>query len=259
MLETLLHDLRYTGRMLRKSPSFTIVAMLVIALGSGAVTTIFSAASALVLRPIPGVAQPGRLVDIARTEPRGGRAYSSPSYPFYTHVRDESRTLSGVAAWTIVQLTVSTGNQGTATFANMVSANYFTVLGVRPALGRFFVPDEDRTPGAHAVIVLSDAFWRRRFGADPGIIGRSILVNSAPYTVVGVAPPKFTGVFPVMRTDAWVPIMMAEQLGVGAAALTSPGWGWLKIFGRLNDGVSLAQSRADLTTITAAHLAAGAG
>ena len=255
MLETLLYDLRYTGRMLRKSPTFTVVAMLVIALGSGAVTTIFSAASALLLRPIPGVVRPGRLVDIARTDPHGGRSYLSTSYPFYTHVRDESRTFKGVAAWTFLQLTVSTGAQGTTTFANLVSANYFTVLGVQPARGRFFTADEDRTPGAHAVIVLSDGFWRRRFGGDPGIVGRSILVNSTPYTVIGVAPPKFSGVFPVVQTDAWVPLMMAGQLGRDRDALTSAGSGWLTLFGRLNDGVSIAQARADLASITTAHLA----
>jgi predicted permease len=254
MLETLLLDLRYTVRMLRKSPSFTIVAMLVIALGSGAVTTIFSAASALVLRPLPVVSSPRQLVDVGRTDAQG-RSYLSPSYPFYTYARDESRTMSGVAAFAFTQLTVSTGAQGTTTFANMVSANYFDVLGVRPALGRFFVPDEDRTPGAHAVIVLSDGFWQRRFGGDRAIVGRSILVNSVPYTVIGVAPPKFAGTFPVVRTDAWVPLMMAQQLGRGPNVLTSAASGWLTLFGRLKEGASIPQARADLAAIARAHAA----
>jgi predicted permease len=255
MLETLMYDLRYTGRMLRKSPTFTIVAMLVIALGSGAVTTIFSAASALLLRPIPGVVEQNRLVEIGRTIPRGGRSSLSPSYPFYTHVRDDAKTMRGIAAWSFVQLTVSTGAQGTTTFANMVSANYFSVLGIKPVLGRFFTPDEDRNPGAHPVIVLSDGFWRRRFGADAGIVGRSILVNGKPYTVIGVTPPKFSGIYPVVRTDAWVPIMMAAELGRDPNALTSPGSGWVVLFGRLGDGVSLEQARADLSRVAAAHTA----
>jgi len=255
MLETLVYDLRYTVRMLLKTPTFTIVAMLVVALGSGAVTTIFSAASALVLRPIPGVVDPGRVVDIGRTETRGDHSFGSPSYPYYTHLRDESRLMRGVAAWTFMQLTVSTGSQGTTTFANMVSANYFNVLGVRPALGRFFTPDEDRTPGAHAVIVLSDGFWRSRFGGDQGIVGRSILVNSVPYTVIGVAPPRFRGLYPVVRTDAWVPLMMAPQLGRDAGILTSAGSGWLTLFGRLGDGVSIQQARAEAMSITSAHFA----
>ncbi len=253
MFETLRYDLRHTFRMLRKSPTFTVVAVLVIALGSGAVTTIFSAANALILRPLPQVAEPARLVDITRTEEHGSGSMS-PSYPFYTHVREEARTFDGIAAWAMVQLTVSTGGQGTATFANVVSANYFTVLGIRPQLGRFFVADEDRTPGAHPVIVLSDGFWRRRFGADQHVVGRSVMVNGSPYTVVGVAPRAFSGVYPVIRTDAWLPLMMAPQLGRGREALTSAGSGWLTLFGRLKPDVSVAQARADLVTITKGHL-----
>jgi hypothetical protein len=99
------------------------------------------------------------VVDIGRTETRGEHSFGSPSYPYYTHLRDESRQMRGVAAWSFLQLTVSTGSQGTTTFANMVSANYFNVLGIRPALGRFFTPDEDRTPGAHPVIVVETRVW----------------------------------------------------------------------------------------------------
>ncbi|HEY4320224.1 MAG TPA: ABC transporter permease [Gemmatimonadales bacterium] len=255
MFETMLHDLRYTGRMLRKSPAFTIIAMLVIALGSGAVTTIFSAASALLFRPLPGARDPGRLVDIARTDTDHSRSYITPSYPFYTHLRDESHQLHGVAAWTFIQLTVSTGAQGTTTFGNLVSANYFSVIGVRPALGRFFTPDEDRNPGAHPVVVLSDGFWRGRFNADPAIVGKQVLVNSAPYIVIGVAPPKFSGVFPIVRTDAWVPLTMAPLLQHDATALTDPGAGWLRIIGRLADGVTIPQARSELATIAVAHAA----
>lgn len=253
MFETTLHDLRYTGRMLRKSPAFTIIAMLVIALGSGAVTTIFSAASALLFRPLPGALNPGRLVDIARTDVGHGRL--SPSYPLYTDFRDESHKLHGVAAWTFIQLTVSTGAQGTAAFGNLVSANYFSLIGVRPALGRFFTPDEDRNPGAHPVVVLSDGFWRGRFNADPAIVGKSILVNSSPYVVIGVTPPKFSGVFPIVRTDAWVPLMMAPVLQHDSTALTSAGSGWLRVFGRLADGVAISQARSELATIAVAHAA----
>jgi predicted permease len=254
MFDTLLYDARHAIRALRKSPTFAVVAMLVIALGSGAVTTIFSAASAIVLRPIPAVTDQGRLVDIARTD-ANGRSSLTPSYPFYLHVRAETHTLSGVAAWAIAPLTVSTGAQGTAALANMVSANYFEVLGVRPALGRFFTADEDQGAGAHPVIVLSDGFWRQRFGADPAALGRKIVVNGAPYTVIGVAPPKFGGIYPIVRTDAWVPLMMSPQLGRDPSALTSAGSGWLTLFGRLKDGASIEQARTDLGTITAAHVA----
>jgi predicted permease len=253
MLETLLQDLRYAGRLLRKSPTFTCIAVLVIALGSGAVTTIFSAANAMVLRPLPAVAQPAQLVDISRTEAHG-RGTLTPSYPFYTHVRDESHTMRGIAAWAVIQLTVSTGAEGTAAFANLASANYFGVLGVRPALGRFFAPDDDQIAGAHPVIVLSHGFWQRRFGGDSSVVGRSILVDETPYVVIGVAPPGFSGVYPVVRTDAWVPLSMAVQLGRGPDVLTSVRSGWLQLFGRRGEGVSTAQARADLASIAAAHV-----
>ena len=254
MLETLAHDLRFTLRLLRKSPTFTLVAVAVIAIGSGAVTTIFSAANAVILRPLPGVERPRRLVDIARVQ-GDGRGSLTPSYPFYEHVRDESHTLTGIAAWTMVPLTVSTGAEGTSAFANMVSGNYFDVLGVRPAIGRFFAGDERTVPGAHPVIVLSHGFWLRRFGADSAIVGRRIMVNGAPYTVIGVAPRGFTGVIPVIRTDAWVPLMMAPQLGREPNALTNAGSGWLMLVGRLKDGATIDASRADLVAVAKAHLA----
>jgi predicted permease len=126
---------------------------------------------------------------------------------------------------------------------------------VRPALGRFFLPEEEHTPGAHPVIVLSDGFWRRRFGGDPAVVGKPVLVDGEPYTVVGVAPAGFSGIYPVVRTDAWVPLMMAGQLGREEGILTNAGAGWLSLFGRLKDGVSEAQGRADLASIAAAHVA----
>jgi predicted permease len=253
MLDTLLYDLRYAIRSLGRTPTFTAVAIIVVALGTGAVTTIFSGASALVLRPIPGVRDPGRVVDILRVEARG-RGSMSPSYPFFEHLRDETRTMSGIAAWTMMPLTLSTGGQGTAVSANVTSANYFDVLAVRPELGRFFVAAEDSTPGGHPVIVLSDAFWRRRFAGDPQVIGRSVLVNGAPWTVIGVAPRGFTGVYPIVRTDAWVPMMMAPTLGRDPEALRSAGSGWLTLFGRLADGVAPERAAADLSRIVSLHL-----
>ena len=221
--------------------------------GTGAVTTIFSAASALLLRPISGAVRPERLVDIARSDPRDTRAYMTPSYPFYLHVRDESHTMTGIAAWAPMPITISTGAQGTAAFADLVSANYFDVIGVRPALGRFFATGDDGAPGVHAEVIISDGFWRRRFGADPAVVGRSILVNGAAWTVIGVAPARFSGVFPIVRTDAWVPLTMAPILRRDPGQLTNAGDGWLQLFGRLKDGVSIAQARSDLAGIAVAH------
>ncbi len=246
MFETVLQDIRYALRMLRKTPTFTIVAILVIALGSGAVTTIFSAANALLLRPIPGVADPGRLVNISRAEGGpDGRAAQSASYPLYADLANGTRTMSGVAAWSVMPLTVSNGGQGTSTFANIVSGSYFSVLGVRPELGRFFTANDDREPGAHAEIVLGDGYWRRRFGGDSSIVGRSVLVNGSPYTVIGIAPAAFAGVMPLVRTDAWVPLAMSDLLGRGTGLLTNYHASWLMLFGRLKPGMTAVQAQSD--------------
>ncbi|MGH7583880.1 MAG: ABC transporter permease, partial [Gemmatimonadales bacterium] len=164
--------------------------------------------------------------------------------------RDRSRILSGVAAWSPMPLTLSQhGSQGTSTYANIVSGTYFAVLGVRPELGRFFSAADDRQSGAHAEIVLGDGFWRRRFGADSSIIGRAVLVNGSPYTVIGVAPAEFSGVMPLIRTDAWVPLAMAEQLGRGTQLLDNYHSSWLMLFGRLKPAATVGQAQQDATAI----------
>jgi predicted permease len=250
MLETVLQDIRYALRVLRKTPTFTVVAIAVIALGSGAVTTIFSAANALLLRPIPGVTAPGRLVSLSRAEGGpGGREAQSTSYPLYRDLANGNRTMSGVAAWSVLQLTVSNGGQGTSTYANMVSGNYFTVLGVHPELGRFFTAAYDHERGARAEIILGDGLWRRRFAADSSIIGRGVVVNGFPYTVIGVAPAVFAGVMPLVRTDAWVPIAMADQLGRDTGELDSYHASWLMLFGRLKPGMTAGRAHADAMAI----------
>ena len=157
MLITLTSDVRFAARVLRKSPVFTIVAVIAISLGTGAVTTIFSGINALLLRPIPGTLEASRLVAFDRRTP-DYREGASASYAFYTHLRDRARTLDGVAAWTKASLSIADGGQGHAVYGNIVCGNYFSVLGVKPALGRFFVPDEDRTPLTHPVVVVSHAF-----------------------------------------------------------------------------------------------------
>src|ERR1039457_1055324 len=151
-VESLLTDLRYAGRMLRKSPVFSVVVILVISLGTGAVTTIFSATNAMLLRPLPGARDASRLFSIERKH-RNGKEGMSASYPFYEQIRDKTRSFDGVAAWNDLPLTVSIGGAGTLAYGNIVSGNYFSVLGVRPEIGRFFAPDEDRTPLTHPVMV----------------------------------------------------------------------------------------------------------
>jgi putative ABC transport system permease protein len=190
---TLLADLRFAGRMLRKSPVFTVVIAVVISLGSGAVTTIFSAMNALLLRPLPGVADPAQLLALQPTRP-DGTVLQQGSYATYQYFRDRSHTLDGIGAWGRVSLTVASGGEGTVIPGAMVSGDYFDLLGVRPALGRFFAPDEDRTPSSHPVIVFSHAFWKSRLGADRAAIGRMVSVSGNRGGVIGVGPVVGSGI-----------------------------------------------------------------
>lgn len=251
-MKIFLLEVRYALRLLKQAPMFTLVAGLVIALGIGAVTTIFSAANGLAFRPLPGASEPDRLVEIHRTD-KNGQGSHSASYPYYRALRDRSESLSGLAAWSMLALTVRTGDQeGTRALGNLVSGNYFEVLGVRPAAGRFFLAEEDRVPGARPVVVLSHAYWSRAFGSDPGVVGRPISINSHPFTIVGVAPRGFHGVYAALSTDVWVPMMMQAEVRGTGDLLSSAGSTWLELIGRRREGVESEQVRAELAAATAA-------
>jgi predicted permease len=247
----LLTDLRFAGRMLRKSPIFTAAIVFVIALGSGAVTTIFSAMNAVVLRPLPGVEEPDRLVTI-RLARRDASEVEQGSYRFYSYLRDRTQTLDGATAWGRVSLTISAQGQSQTVYGNLVSGNYFDILGVRPVLGRFFAADEDRTPGSHPVLVVSHGFWSAQLNAAPDAIGRTVLVNGTPFTIIGVAPPAFRGVYTGMVFDAWAPLMMQPVLRP-RSNLTEASWLWL--FGRLRPGVDRSAARAELSALADARFA----
>ena len=249
VLTTSLSELRFAGRVLRKSPVFTAVVVMVVSLGSGALTTLFSALNALVLRPVPGVAEANRLVTVAPVR-SDGLLLQQGSFADYSHLRSRTQTLDAVAAWGKVTLTISSGQEGTIVAANMVSGNYFDVLGVRPYLGRFFAPDEDRTPLAEPVIVVSRAFWSTRLGGNRDVVGRSILVNGSPFTLVGVAPASFRGVYTGIRADAWVPLMMQPLLRP-RANLTNSSWLWM--FGHLRDRISAESAQTELAALTRAR------
>jgi predicted permease len=254
-VESFFADLRYALRMLRKSPVFSLVTILVVALGTGAVTTIFSATNAMLLRPLPGARDASQLFAIDRRHPNG-REGMSASYPFYAEVRDKSRSFDGVAAWNDIQLTVDIGGTGTLAYGNVVSGNYFTVLGVKPEIGRFFAPEEDRTPLTHPVMVISDGFWRGSFGADSSVIGRTVPVNGHPFTIIGVVPPSFRSVYIPLKSDAWVPVMMMQQLRPGHS-LSDYADNPLKLFARLKPGVSRESAKQEVTSLIAAFIASG--
>ncbi len=174
-MQTFWQDLRYGVRMLAKSPGTTIVAILALALGIGANTAIFSSVSAFILRPLP-VPEPDQLVRPFETTDDRGKS-DSFSYPDFADYRDQNTVFEGLIAEDMAQAAISTQNQNDVIWGQVVSGNYFDVLQVRPILGRAFSPEEDKTPGAHPVVVISHSLWQRRLGADVNIVGKTIELN----------------------------------------------------------------------------------
>jgi len=209
-MHTFIQDLRYGIRMLARSPGITIVAVLALALGIGANTAIFSGVSAFIFRPLP-VHEPDQLVrPFEATDDRG--TTDSFSYPDFADYRDQNTIFAGLIAEDMAQAAISTQNQNDVIWGQVVSGNYFDVLGVQPALGRGFAPDEDKALGAAPVVVVSHGLWRRRLGSDPSIVGKTIELNSRTYSVIGVAPESFKGTKFGLSMDFWAPMMMAEEL-----------------------------------------------
>src|SRR5262245_32528525 len=246
-LEILWQDLRYGVRMLLKNPGFTTIAVSTLGLGIGANTAIFTLLDKVLIRTLP-VERPDQLVTFV--EDAGG-APAIFSYPLYAELRDRNDVLSGVVAFEQQPFSLSDGSATERVIGQIVSGNYFAVLGVRPALGRVFLPEEDRTPGTHPVVVISHALWQRRFGADPAVLGKTVNLNNYRYTVVGVAPAEFTGTTRGVVSDVYVPTMMQVQAQPGRnSKLEDRGSGWLSLFGRLKSGASREQAQAALSALT---------
>jgi len=254
VIETTWQDVRYGYRLLLRSPLFTITAALSLAIGIGANTSIFSVASAMLFRPLPGIAEPARLVDIGRTQ--DGKDFDNSSYPNYLDIRARVTTLSDVYAIKFESQPMGLGGQDGAErlYGGVVSANYFSVLGTRAYAGRLLVDADDRgAPGSHPVMVISYELWQRRFGGRGDVIGETVPLNGYPFTIVGVTPPGFQGTT-ILRSDAWVPISATPLASprLNAGLLTSREAVWLLMGGRLKPGVTVAQARAELTSIGAA-------
>jgi len=247
-MRNLWQDVRYGFRRLRKSPSFTALAIISLTLGIGANTAIFSLVNTVLLRPLP-VRQPEQLVQIYGTL-HGGADYTIQSYLNYTDYRDRNEVFSGVLAYRFAPLSLSHGGANERVWGYLASGNYFDVLGVQPVLGRGFLPEEDRTPGSHPVVVLSYGCWQRRFAADPSIVGRAIALNGHKFTVVGVAPEKFLGTEIAYAPEMWVPMMMAKEIEPGSAWLNSRSDDNLFAVGRLKPGVTVAQAEQSLAALT---------
>jgi predicted permease len=246
-------DLRYALRGLRKSPMFTVVALLSLGLGIGANTAIFSLMDQALLRSLP-VKHPEQLVLFSANGPRRGMVNTSYgdvytfSYPMYRDFRDGNQVFAGVLARFPISFSMSWHDQTERVYGDLVSGNYFEVLGVHAAIGRTFTPDDDRTPGAHPVAVLSYGYWKRRFGADLGILNQTITLNAHSMTIVGIAQAGFQGVGVGEAPEVFVPMMMRNEMSPLMNDLDSRRSMWLNVFGRLKPGVSRQQAEAAMNT-----------
>jgi predicted permease len=245
----MLTSVRHAVRVLRKDPGFTAVAVCSMAIGIGATSAMFSFADAMLLRPLP-VAEPDRVIAIntAKSAPFGLNTFVS--YPDYVDLRDHTRTFDGLAAasYTRFGFSPDTRTLPRMKWGYFVSGNFFRVLGVEPALGRAFRPDEDRVEGRDAVTVLGHDFWVSQFNASPSILGATIRLNGVPFTVIGVAPEHFTGIDLVMRPTLFVPLAMAPRVGLNNV-LHDREAGLLYVKGRLKPGVGVEQARADIAAL----------
>ena len=254
-MQTLWQDLRYGARMLLKQPGFTLIAVLTLGLGIGANTAIFSVVNAVLLKPLP-VTKPEELVTLY-TSDFSGQPYGASSYPDYLDFRARADVLDGLLAYwgqSVMPGAVREAQQPLR--AEIVSGNYFAVLGVAPVRGRAFLPEEDSAAGAQPVALLSYDCWQRRFGADANLIGQAILLNNQSYTVIGVAPPAFSGLTRGMPTDVWLPMALTPRLVASDDMLNNRGARTMSLMGRLKAGVSLAQARAQFALLAQQQRAA---
>ncbi|MBZ5590927.1 MAG: ABC transporter permease [Acidobacteriia bacterium] len=249
----MLNDLRYGRRALRRSPVFTSVAVLSLALGIGANTSIFSLLSQVTFRMLP-VADPERLVIFhAEGEREGSSSRDNQeavfSYPMYRDLRDRNQVFDGVIARSSAAVSFSYGGQTERARAEVVSGNFFEVLGVRAAIGRVFAADDDRIPGAHPVIVLSHGYWKRRFGGRVEILNEKVNVNGHPMVVIGIAPAGFHGVLSGDTPDLLVPIMMKREVSPAWDSFDDRQYRWLSTFARLKAGVTGKQAEAAMQVL----------
>src|SRR5215510_3702225 len=245
-IETIWQDLRYGARMLLKQPGFTLMAILTLSLGIGANTAIFSVVNGLLLRP-PLAAQPEQMAQLDKLEQGVG---NHTSFPNYRDLVEGTEAFSALAAFDTGPVNLGQGDAMRKVFAESVTGNYFPAFGVSAALGRTFGTETDGALGAHPVAVVSHGAWRRRFGADPGLVGKTILLNGQQFTVIGIMPEGFRGAWPLgIAPEIWTPLTMRQQLKPGADLLGDRGAHSLSVIGRLKPGVSQAQAQAEVSLV----------
>jgi len=244
------NDFRYAWRILLKDRAFTALAALTLALGIGANSTILSWINATLLTPVPGAAHPGELVSVVRGQWTDQPLGPPFSYRDYRDLRDGNRSLGGLLAYHHDYVSITGAGKPERIYGTLSSANYFDVLGVRPILGRGFLPDEESRPEAGAVAVIAYSLWQSHFGSDRTVIGRTIRINRHPYAIVGVAPRGFQGCMPGLRSDVWIPLGMLQPVwGWGGDVLDDRGASWLNVLGRLRPGVSPRQAEGELNAL----------
>jgi predicted permease len=247
LVETSWQDLRFAARMLRKNPGFTTVAVLTLALGIAANTTVLSWISTTLLNPIPGAAHTSDLVTVMRGD-RTDHPTPPFSYPDLRDLSERTQTFSGLLGYHDDYMSLTGVAKPERIYGALTTANYFDVLGIHPILGRAFLPEEGTLRAGAAVIVIGYAVWQNHFAGDPQIVGKTIQINRHPYTVVGVAPRDFTGCAPGLRTELWIPVSMDRDV-----------WGfnrpdyrrifWLNVLGKLRPGVTKTQAQAELNLL----------
>src|SRR3974390_2244281 len=252
MTSGLLQDFLYAVRQLRKSPGFTAIAMAILALGTGSNPAIYSLLDQVLLRSLP-VKDPSRLVmlesvgsDSGHVSSWGGDDHLYFSYPMYRDLRDQNAVFEGMLARTPAQVGVQFHNESKLAMVEMVSGNYFNVLGVSPATGRLLDQSDDTAQERDPVVVLSYEYWVRRFGADPAVINSSLLINGHPFTIVGVSQPGFRSVVVGDNPELFAPMMMKPQITPGWSDLTNHRSRWLNIIGRIKPGESVSRAEAGL-------------
>jgi predicted permease len=253
----MLKDLRYAFRWLRRSPGFALVAIMSLGLGIGVNTAMFSLVDAVLLRPLP-VSDPGSLVDVF-TNSSDGDEYATTSFPDFVDLKAQNAVFSDMTGYTLMFAPLNLGDRARLVLGQIVTSNHFQFLGVQPFLGRMLQPTDD-ADGAQRVVVLSHRSWQSDFGGNRAIVGQQLQLRGLGYTIVGVAPPEFTGVIPILVPELWIPITHVEEVepaGIndiipsptGRTRIERRGSRWLFVKGRLKPGVTVSQAHANVATI----------
>jgi predicted permease len=246
----MLRDIRLAWRLFIKNPGFTAIVVVTLALGIGLNTAVFSAVDALLLRPLPGVRAPKELLQLYRSWP-GDMKYGANSVPHFLSIRERATDVfADVAAWDFEAFSITAADRPQRTFGQMVSANFFSLLGVKPLKGRFFLPEEDVGRDAHPVAVVSEPAWKTMFGGDPDIIGRKVVLNGRTYSVIGIAPAEFRGLMPIVQPSLWIPLTQWSDARPGnVKGYENRDNNSMDMIARLKPGVTPAMARTRMDAL----------